>query len=171
MDRDGEKLISGLIGFGVVLTLIWLLLIAAVVTLATVAAFFIGWYLTHVLYKAIDAATDGQFSTEHAGMLPIVAGLFWAFVAWMFVPELWLHWLTLQFPTLGNVSYLAPMVGAAFGLAWSVLVLFLDSDHDETTLLDGTGMYTFSEAQLLEMDSETTELVNQGIFLGTDVDA
>lgn len=162
-----------LITLVLVMALAYLAVIGAIIIIATLAVLVIGWYLTHLLFAWLNQISEGQLLAEHGGLLLILSGGLWAFVAWVLVPQAWINTITMTLPWLYRYPYLAPIIGGILGLAWSMLVLFVAEQDEEVSPLDVAGMYSLGEHELLTQDAannpDTIDLLTDSVILGTDV--
>lgn len=166
-NNDAAAVLTGIV---ISLFLLYLAIVAIVVLLAAIALFVIGWYLTYLFIRLLDEVSERQFSAEHGGLLLLLSAGVWASVAWIFIPPHWLAVLTDIWPAIGRYPAVIPLIGAVFGLAWAMLVLFTHDSQMGGDALDLAGMYHFSETELLQGELDALQRLTDGILLGTDVD-
>lgn len=168
--HSDDKAVEKMMWVMFVLLLLYAIIVASVILIATIALFIIGWYLTHLLIVGLDDATEGNLAAEHGGLLLIISGFLWAGLAWLLVPAYWLHVLAGIIPAIAGYPYLAPTVGGILGLTWGALVLFVADREAEADLLNASGMYTLTDKGLQAGEPDMIDRLTEGVMLGTDVD-
>lgn len=152
------------------LFLLYLAIVALVVLLATVAVFIIGWYLTYLVFRLLDEVSEGQLQTAHSGLFLALSAILWSGVAWVVIRPEWLSPLTDIWPAIMKYPVIIPLIGAALGLTWAMLVLFTDDHQAPADILDSAGMYHLSETALIQGEPSALDRLTDSILLGTDVD-
>lgn len=153
------------------LIILYFALILAVILVGVVAIFFIGWYMTRMLFQWLDTTSGGVFLEEHGGLLLLISGSVWAALAGVFIPNQWLWRLRDIWPQVTHYPYIIPIVGCLLGFAWGMLVLYKHEQEEEYDLLDAAGMHQFSNDEIMYPDADTEARLSNSLLLGYEDDS
>ena len=167
-NNDAAGVIAGIL---MVLFLLYLAVAAIVVLLAIGALLIVGWYITHLLIRLLDEASEGALVAEHGGLLLFLCGGLWSGVAWLFIRPHWLYALTDIWPNIVHYPVIIPLTGGALGLTWAMLVIFFNEQQAAVDPLDLSGMYRFTEDELRGEEPTAIDLLTDAVLLGTDGDS